>query len=244
MAGKRSYGDPCGIARALDVVGERWALLVVRELVLGPQRFTDLRAHLPGIATDVLSQRLRQLEQAGVLHQVALPSPASGRAYELTGRGRELEPVLHALGRWGSRQGLEAARHEMTVDAFGVALSTVFDPARARGLDATVALVVGGDALVAEVHDGLFELRRGVAEQPHARIEGTVGGLREVLWRGRPLTDAEADGSVVVGGLRSVVRRFVTLFPPPVPAQGPAPVPAPVPAPAAAPAPRGSEAPR
>ena len=217
MAGKRSYGDPCGIARALDVVGERWALLVVRELVLGPQRFTDLKAHLPGIATDVLSQRLRQLEQAGVLRPVALPAPASGRAYELSGRGRELEPVLHALGRWGSREGLEAARHEMSVDAFAVALSTVFDPARARGLEATVALVVDDDPLVAEVHDGLLELRRGRAEQPHARIEGTVAGLREVLWRRRPLAEAEADGSVVVGGLRSVVRRFVTLFPPPVP---------------------------
>ena len=194
MAGKRSYGDPCGIARALDVVGDRWALLVVRELVLGPRRFTDLRVQLPGIATDVLSQRLRQLEQAGVLQPVALPAPAGGRAYELTTRGRELEPVLHALGRWGSRQGLEAARHEMTVDAFAVALSTVFDPVRARDLQATLALVVDGDSLVAEVHDGLLELRRGIADQPHARIEGTVGALREVLWRRRPLTEAEAEG--------------------------------------------------
>jgi DNA-binding HxlR family transcriptional regulator len=217
MAGKRSYGDPCGIARALDVVGERWALLVVRELVLGPQRFTDLRAHLPGIATDVLTQRLRQLELAGVLRPVTLPPPAAGHAYELTGRGHDLEPVLHALGRWGSQEGFQAARHEMTVDAFGVALSTVFDPDRAHGLDAVLALVVDGDALVADVHDGVLELRRGQAEHPHARLAGSVAALREVLWRGRSLTDAEADGSVVVGGLRSVVRRFVQLFPPPVP---------------------------
>src|ERR1700759_1604883 len=97
VAGKRSYGDPCGIARALDVLGERWALLVVRELVLGPKRFTDLRAHLPGTAPDVLSQRPRRLEQAGVLRPTALPPPASGQAYELTERGRDLEPVLHAL---------------------------------------------------------------------------------------------------------------------------------------------------
>ena len=116
MAGKRSYGDPCGIARALDVVGERWALLVVRELVLGPKRFTDLRAHLPGIATDVLSQRLRQLEQAGVLRPVAMAAPASGRVYELTARGRELEPVLHALGRWGSHEGLEGVTHDLSVE--------------------------------------------------------------------------------------------------------------------------------
>jgi DNA-binding HxlR family transcriptional regulator len=214
MAGKRSYGDPCGIARALDVLGERWALLVVRELVLGPKRFTDLRSHLPGIATDVLSQRLRQLEQAGVLRPIALSAPASGQAYQLTERGRDLEPVLHALGRWGSQEGFQGATHEMSVDAFAVALSTVFDRARAEGLDATLALVVDGDSLVAEIHDQTLVIRRGQAEQPDVRIEGSVAAFREVLWRGRPLTDAEADGSITVGGLRSVVRRFLTLFPP------------------------------
>jgi DNA-binding HxlR family transcriptional regulator len=219
MAGKRSYGDPCGIARALDVVGERWALLVVRELVLGPKRFTDLRAHLPGIATDVLSQRLRQLEQAGVLRPVALPSPASGQAYELTPRGRGLEPVLHALGRWGSQEGFEGVTHDMSVDAFAVALSTVFDPSRADGLDTTLALVVDDDPLVAEIRDRALTIRRGRPEQPDARIESSVAAFREVLWRGRSLTDAEADDSVTVGGLRSVVRRFLKLFPAPVPAR-------------------------
>lgn len=219
MAGKRSYGDPCGIARALDVIGERWALLVVRELVLGPKRFTDLRGHLPGIATDVLSQRLRQLEQAGVLRATALTAPASGRAYELTERGHDLEPVLHALGRWGSQEGFQAATHEMTVDAFAVALSTVFDPSRADGLDTTLAVVVDGEPLVVEVHDHTLELRRGVADQPDARIEGSVAALREVLWRGRPLADAESGGAVSVGGLRSVVRRFLRLFPAPVAAR-------------------------
>jgi DNA-binding HxlR family transcriptional regulator len=219
MAGKRSYGDPCGIARALDVVGERWALLVVRELVLGPKRFTDLRLHLPGIATDVLSQRLRQLEHAGLLRATTLPAPASGRAYELTDRGHELEPVLHALGRWGSQEGFDAARHEMTVDAFAVALSTVFDPPSAEGLDVTVVLDLDEDRVVARVRDGRFEVSRGPADQPDARIESTVAALREVLWRGRPLTDAEQDGSVVVHGLRTVVRRFLTLFPPSVPAR-------------------------
>jgi DNA-binding HxlR family transcriptional regulator len=219
MAGKRSYGDPCGIARALDVLGERWALLVVRELVLGPKRFTDLRAHLPGIATDVLSQRLRQLEQAGVLRQTSLPAPASGWAYELTDRGRDLEPVLHALGRWGSQEGFEAVTHEMTVDAFAVALATVFDPTGSSDMDATVVLDLDGDRVVAHVHDGALEVRRGEAEQPDARIESTVAALREVLWRGRPLTEAEEDGSLTVHGLRTVVRRFLKLFPPPVSAR-------------------------
>lgn len=216
MAGKRAYDDPCGIARALDVVGERWALLVVRELVLGPKRFTDLRTGLRGVSTDVLSQRLRQLEQAGILRQVTLPPPGATRAYELTDRGRELEPVLQALGRWGSREPFPANDREMTVDAFAVALSTVFEPARATGLDTTLALVVDGDLLAVAVHDGTLTIRRGTAEQPDARLQGSVAALREVLWRGRPLPEAEADGSVTVGGLRSVVRRFLKLFPPPV----------------------------
>src|SRR5947207_11167291 len=100
---KRTYGDRCGVARALDVVGERWALLVVRDLLLGPKRFTDLRAGLPHVSPDVLSQRLRELERSGVISRRTLPPPAGSRIYELTAWGRELEPAVLALGRWGSR---------------------------------------------------------------------------------------------------------------------------------------------
>ena len=102
MATKRTYGDRCGVARALDIVGERWALLVVRELLLGPKRFTDLRAGLPHVGPDVLAQRLRDLEQSGIVRRGTLPPPAGSRIYELTERGRELEPVVIALGRFGS----------------------------------------------------------------------------------------------------------------------------------------------
>src|SRR6478735_3669849 len=101
MAGKRSYGDACGIARALDLVGERSALMVVRELLLGPKRFTDLRAGLPLVSPDVLAQRLRDLEQAGIVHHRRLPPPYGSQVYELTDCGRALEPALVALGRWG-----------------------------------------------------------------------------------------------------------------------------------------------
>src|SRR5437764_3058381 len=99
MAKKRSYADSCGIARALDLVGERWALLVVRELLLGPKRFTDLRVGLPHLGPDVLSQRLRELEQAGIVRRRTLAPPAASKVYELTPRGRALEPVILALGR-------------------------------------------------------------------------------------------------------------------------------------------------
>src|SRR5436190_20653972 len=102
MAGKRTYGDRCGVARALDLLGDRWALLVVRELLLGPKRFTDLRAGLPNVGPDVLAQRLRELEAAGIVRRATLPPPAASKVYELTSRGGELEPVVLALGRWGS----------------------------------------------------------------------------------------------------------------------------------------------
>src|SRR3954471_10523999 len=103
MATMRTYGDGCGIAHALDRIGERWALMIVRELVLGPKRFTDLRAGLPNASPNVLSQRLRELEQAGVVRRRKLPPPAASKVYELTEWGMELESVIVRLGRWGAR---------------------------------------------------------------------------------------------------------------------------------------------
>ena len=138
---KRSYGDACGISRALDVVGERWALMVVRELLLGPKRFTDIRGGLPKLSADVLAQRLRGLEEAGIVRHRKLPPPASAQVYELTPRGRALEPVLHELGRWGGANAPEPTEDmSMSLDSHLVSLRTLFDPERAGGLDAVVQL--------------------------------------------------------------------------------------------------------
>src|SRR5438132_5728083 len=128
MASKRTYGDRCGVARALDLVGDRWALLVVRELLLGPKRFTDLRDGLPHLGPDVLSQRLRELEQAGIVHRHKLARPAASRVYELTARGHELEPVVLGLGRWGSRAPLPAQGAVFGPDSVMLALKTLFAP--------------------------------------------------------------------------------------------------------------------
>src|SRR5919204_783837 len=124
MANRRTYGDRCGVARALDLVGERWALLVVRELLLGPKRFTDLRAGLPHVAPDVLSQRLRELEQAGVMQRRTLPPPAGSRVYELTERGHRLEPVVLELGFWGSVAPFPSEDAKIGADATAIALKT------------------------------------------------------------------------------------------------------------------------
>jgi DNA-binding HxlR family transcriptional regulator len=167
MATKRTYGDPCGIARALDAVGERWALLVVRELMLGPKRFTDLGAGLPGVSTDILAQRLRELTGAGIVERTTLPPPAAAKVYALTDRGRELEPVLLALGRWGSREPFPPGDRELGLDALLLALPTLLD--RERAFDVEIGLVLGAERFVARIRDGELDLARGTATAPAAR---------------------------------------------------------------------------
>jgi DNA-binding HxlR family transcriptional regulator len=210
VAGKRTYGDPCGIARALDVIGERWALLVVRELLLGPKRFTDLRAGLPHLSPDVLSQRLRELEQAGVLRRDKLPPPGAAQVYELTDRGRELEPIVLGLGRWGSRAPFPADHGELGVDALVLALKTLYDPSGADGLTgSSFELRLGEHRFAAHLADGRFDVARGAATDARAAITTDSGTLQQILWHGQPLTTEH----LTITGDRQAAVRFLTLFP-------------------------------
>ena len=211
MATKRSYGDPCGVARALDLVGERWALLVVRELLLGPKRFTDLRAGLPHLSADVLSQRVRELEQAGVVRRSKLPPPAGSRVYELTAWGKELEPVVISLGRWGSRAPVPDSDTPLGADALMIALKTVLDPSLADGDDSLIEIVLGEDRFRARVAGGKLDIVRGAAERPDAEIASDPATLAAVLWHGRSIDD----GGVEIEGDRAVAERFLALFPAP-----------------------------
>src|ERR1041385_5643147 len=137
----RSYDQFCGVARALDLVGERWALLLVRDLLLSPKRFTDLRRGLPGIGTNVLAARLKELERAGVIARRTLPPPAASIVYELTEYGRALEGPLLALGRWGAvSMGRREDRQALRSEWLAVALKAFFRPEAAADLRATVAL--------------------------------------------------------------------------------------------------------
>jgi len=213
MARTRSYDDACGIARALDVIGERWALLIVRELVLGPKRFTDLQAGLRRVSPDVLSQRLRELEAAGVIERRTLPRPAASRVYELTARGRALEPALHALGRFGSREPMPGDDPVLGTDAAMVALPSLFDAGRAGDLDATYELDLDGDEFVAGVAGGRLTLERGRAPAADAVIATDPGTLAQILWHGRPLRDAIAAGEATVAGDRRALDRFLRSFP-------------------------------
>jgi DNA-binding HxlR family transcriptional regulator len=206
----RSYGDPCGIARALDVVGERWALLVVRELLLGPKRFTDLRAGLPHVGPDMLAQRLRELEQAGVVQRAKLPPPAGARVYELTDRGRQLEPVVLALGRWGSQAPFSPEHGELGVDALVLALKTLFEPARAGGLRGrSFELRLGEEVFALSVGETALEAARGPATDPVATIAAEPGILQQVLWHER----SPRAGGLEIAGDRRAAERFLGLFP-------------------------------
>lgn len=213
VAGKRTYGDRCGIARALDAVGERWALLVVRELLLGPKRFTDLRAGLPKLGPDVLAQRLRELEHAGVVRRHQLPPPAGSRVYELTERGHELEPVVLALGRWGSREAFPADPAAFGVDSAILALKTLFSPQTAHRLRGNFELRLGEQPFELRVGAARFEVKRGRPANPEAIIATDPSTLATLLWHDGGVTQAERTGRIRITGDRRAAKQLLKLFP-------------------------------
>jgi DNA-binding HxlR family transcriptional regulator len=222
---KRTYRDSCGIARALDVVGERWALLVVRELLHGPKRFTDLRAGLPRVGPDMLAARLRELEEAGVVRRGTLPPPAASKVYELTEWGAELAPVLMALGRWGSRIPLPDQPPPLGIEAAVVALETTFDPEAAGWMEAVYELTLGDQRFTLEVVAGRLEVTRGHAPAgvtPAASMETDTATLAAVLWHGHPIERAVSEGALRVQGdpeaaAMEAAANFAGLFAAPVP---------------------------
>jgi DNA-binding HxlR family transcriptional regulator len=217
MATKRSYGDACRFAYALDLIGERWALLVVRELLLGPKRFTDLRTGLPGASPNILSERLRQLEQGGVIRRRKLAPPAGSWVYELTEWGEELEPVVTRLGAWGARSPLPPASTRIGADSIALALRSLFDPERAGELAASYELGLDGERFVVTVAAGALDLSRGEAEAPALVIEAGPGDLAALLTGQLSLDAALDSGAVRIEGSRREASRFLRLFPMPEP---------------------------
>ena len=216
MGTTRTYGEGCAAAHALDLVGERWALLIVRELLLGPKRFTDLRAGVLHASPNVLSQRLRELEHAGVLFRRRLPPPAACWVYELTEWGQGLKEIVIALGQWGARSpGL--APIEMSVDSHVLALGAMFKPSLAGDMNARFELRLGDDRFRVEIADGKIDAARGGVEQPDATITTTPDVLAAVVWHGADLDAALKAGEIEIEGDADLVARFVRLFPLPQP---------------------------
>ncbi|WP_295014503.1 helix-turn-helix domain-containing protein [uncultured Microbacterium sp.] len=216
----RSYGQYCGVTNAVELIGERWAMLIVRDLLVGPRRYTDLKRGLPRIPTNILSSRLRELQEGGVLRRVPLHN--CGLVYELTPYGRALEPILLALGRWGFQtMGDPHEGDVVTADSLTMALRTSFQAERAADLD--LELHVGDVALRVIVRSGALHVAQlapagppGVAGPPSGEPEAIVvagPGIRRLI--GGEATPAEAvaqDHVAVVRGDERILDRFARTF--------------------------------
>jgi DNA-binding HxlR family transcriptional regulator len=204
---KRRYDDACGLAHALELIGERWALIVMRELMFGPRRFSELRADLPGISANVLTQRLNELEERGLVRKTKLPPPASVQVYEATEWGLEAAPVIRSLGHWAVR----SPRHDpgLFVSAVSIMMSmqTMFSADRAGEMKALVGFRFGQTSYVARIDCGSIDVRRGEAQDADVLFTAGPGQIAGVLYGGAPLETIDVKGDM------EVAKRFVTLFP-------------------------------
>lgn len=217
MVGRRKYDEGCAIAHALDLVGERWALLVVRELLLGPKRFTDLMSGLPGASTDVVTQRLRELSAAGIVQRRRLARPAASWVYELTSWGADLEPIVLSLAQWGSRSPDIRLDAPTSVDSVMLSLEALFDPQIAAGFTAVLGLRLDDDHFRVTISDGHIDVGRGEPDRPDATLRTDLPTLLTLLRTDQPLDDMLADGTAELDGDHSLVEKWRRLFPLPQP---------------------------
>lgn len=208
----RAYGQYCGFARALEVVGERWAMLIVRDLLVGPKRFTDLHRGLPGIPTNVLTARLKELEQAGVIHRKLLPRPAGSIIYELTAYGLELEDTVVALGVWGAKSLGEPRREEIvTADSLVMAMRTTFRPEAARGTHASYEFRFGEIVIHMRIDGAKLKVAQGPLPGADLIVEAGTG-LKALLTGDMSAEAAIANGTVRITGDPGLLTRFTEMF--------------------------------
>jgi len=212
IAPRRWYADACGTALALEFVGERWALLIIRELLLGPRRFGEIRAALPGLSANVLTQRLLGLEAAGVLVREKLPPPAHVHVYALTPWGYEAEPIVLGLGKWALRSPKHDPSMPFSAVALMLALRMMLHPDRVGDFAGAIGLRIGEDGYVARVVDGAIAIERGGLERADAVIAGTSNALLPALFGTTPLGDLLASGRADVVGDVALATRFCTFF--------------------------------
>ncbi len=212
-AAKRSYDDACAAAHALDLIGERWSLLVMRELMFGPKRFSDLRADLPGVSANVLTQRLEGLEEAGILRKTKLPPPASVQVYELTEWGYESEPILQTLGRWAARSPKHDPNLPISTASFLLSLRTMMDHDRSLGMRAVIGLRLDGEDFTARLEDDGIHIERGTAQEYDLHFKSSPRMLAAAIYGGQPISALESANVLKVIGDRALAEKFMTLFP-------------------------------
>ena len=210
---KRLYDDACGTAHGLELIGERWGLLVLRELMLGPRRFSELRADLSGISANVLTQRLEGLEAKLLVARRRLPPPASVQVYELTEWGYEAEPLIQMLGRWAAR----SPWHDPTLPISGVSVMlsfrTMLARARVGDLDLHVGFVFGDMAYVGHLTAQGFPIARGAPDACDIVFTGTPHALAGAVYGGVPLEALAEQGLLTAQGDSALIARFCSLFP-------------------------------
>jgi DNA-binding HxlR family transcriptional regulator len=204
---KRRYDDACGLAHALELVGERWAMLVLRELAYGPRRFSELKSDLPGISANVLSQRLTELEARGLVRKTRLPPPASVQVYQATEWGLEVVPVIASLGRWAARSPTHDPTLPMSHVSLIMSLQTLLSPSRADGLRARIGFRLGEANYVTVVREGRLDVHRGEVVDCDVVFIGTSSEVAAVIHGGAPFETIKLEGDM------ELAKRFVTLFP-------------------------------
>jgi DNA-binding HxlR family transcriptional regulator len=207
---KRRYDDACGLAHALELLGERWAMLVLRELAYGPRRFSELKADLQGISANVLTQRLTELEARGLVRKIKLPPPASVQVYEATEWGLEAVPVVASLGKWAARSPAHDPHQPMSHVSIIMSLQTLLSPALAEGLNARIGFRLGEANYVTSLHDGRLEVKRGELVDCDVEFIGTASQVAAVIHGGAPFETIRVEGDM------ELAKRFVTLFPLPL----------------------------
>jgi DNA-binding HxlR family transcriptional regulator len=210
---RRRYEDGCGTAHGLDLIGERWALLIMRELMLGPKRFSDIRADLPGISANTLTQRLEGLEKAGLVVREKLPPPASGQVYALTEWGYQAKPVMGALGRWATRSPGHDPRQHFSAVSLMLSFQAMNQPAITGAIHAVIGFRLGRETYVVRMKDGAIDAARGDPDGADLTFTGAPAAVAAAVYGGVPLAALEADGLLGIDGDRALAERFVTLFP-------------------------------
>jgi DNA-binding HxlR family transcriptional regulator len=207
---KRRFDDACGLAHAMELLGERWAMLVLRELAYGPRRFSELKADLAGISANVLAQRLTELEERGLVRKTKLAPPASIQVYEATEWGLEVVPLIASLGRWAARSRSHNPTLRMSHVSVIMSFQTLLSPELAQGLDARIGFHFGEVGYVATIHGGRLDVQRGPVEDCDVEFSGTPSEIAAVVHRGAPLEMIKVEGDM------ELAKRFRTLFPLPL----------------------------